>query len=154
MGWLSILQVLTKSKDLAASNWKEILIILLLGAIWYQNTFEKRFVFFIDTIPYLEKQLAESKKDLKQSQNDLLTCKNGNDKLAASIEERNKEILNWKAASDKIEGERRLIKSQIDYIRTKAAQQVQDILNSEAPKSCKDAMQYLRNGRKELSWPK
>lgn len=144
---MNILVMLLKQyiKPGVTKFWREILIVILSGFIWYQNSVETRFIFFIDTIPYLEKQLDIQKENLK-------ICKDGNDTLAADIDNRNAEILKWKEISDDLEKRNKQLVQQQKEVQAATDKQVQDILNEKAPKTCESAMDYLRNGAKDLSW--
>jgi len=82
-------------------NWKIVLIALMASVIFYQNVMETRVFFGANTLPYLERELAKANDNLLQ-------CKDGNDKLSAAIglqnnkfEQLNKQLINNQATFDK-----------------------------------------------------
>ena len=65
-----------------ASYWKIFLIAVLAAVVGYQNFSDTRFLFWAQTIPALQAELAES-------QNNLKICGDGNAKLSDAIEKNN-----------------------------------------------------------------
>ena len=127
------------------TNWKPILISLMGFTIWYQNFNETRFLFGAETMPSLEKQLVAATKAVD-------VCKEGNVTLSKAIDERNEEVRKWKKISQALEGEIAGLQKDLDIARTKTNTQVETILNGTTPKTCKAAMNYLRDSRKDLQW--
>jgi len=128
-------------------HWREAIVLSMAFFIWYQNFSETRFVFAINTVPYLEQQLANVNSQLE-------TCKTGNKNLADSIDQRNEEVLKWKDISDKLEAENKLLIGQIGAIHKQTIDQVRDILSGKTPKTCAESINYLREGAGEFKWLK
>ena len=128
-------------------NWKPILIGGMAFLIWYQNFNETRWLFGAETIPSLELRLdgATDAVDI---------CKAGNDVLSAAIDERNAEVIRWKQISEDLEGDIGILQKDLDDARTKTNTEVEVILKDETPKTCEAAIDYLRDGRKDLQWKK
>jgi len=127
--------------------WREFLILFLVLFIGYQNTFEHRVLLFVDTIPYLQKQLDESSTKLKE-------CEAGNKNLSNSIDVQNHAILQWKETSDKLEAANARLVTEIDQMHKNTLTQVSTILNGKTPKTCAESMNYLRDSLGDLKWPK
>jgi len=132
-------------KPLLQRFWREILILVLIGFIWYQNTSDTRYLLFVDTIPNLEKQLVIANNNVE-------TCKKGNENLSQTIEDRNDEVLQWKKVSDELEEQNKALSKELKNMRKSTNTQVKHILEDKAPKSCEGAMNYLRSGRQDLTW--
>jgi chromosome segregation ATPase len=126
-------------------NWREVLVGTMAFTIWYQNFNETRFLFGAETIPSLEKRLDGATNAVK-------ICKAGNDTLSAAIDERNTEVEKWKQVSKDLEGDIAILQTDLDDARAKTNTEVEVILKDEAPKTCKAAINYLRDGRKDLQW--
>jgi len=126
-------------------NWKIILFGGMAAIIGYQNFVETRFLFGAETIPSLEKRLANAIDAVD-------ICKAGNDTLSAAIDERNAEVEKWQAISEVLEKDIKDLNSVLEGMRTKTNTAVAVILKDETPKTCKTAIDYLRDGRKDLQW--
>lgn len=144
---LLILPYLQKGGAALLRHWREAIVLSMTFFIWYQNFSETRFVFAINTIPYMEKQLAETNSQLD-------TCKDGNKTLAASIDQRNAEVLKWKEVSDKLEKDNELLIAQIGTLHKQTIDRVRDILAGKTPKTCAESINYLRDELGEFKWPK
>lgn len=126
-------------------NWKPILIGSLAFIVWYQNFNETRFLFGAETIPSLKKQLKAAVAAVD-------VCKAGNVTLSNAIDDRNAEVEKWKTISEGLEGDIGVLQTELDVARTKTNTQVDTILKGTTPKTCKAAIDYLRDGRKDLQW--
>ena len=136
---------LPKIMGFVKENWKAMAIAGMIGMLVYQNTFEKRYVFFIDTIPYWEKEANLNKEALDKAVK-------ANELLSSTIEARNTEINKWKDVSDKLAADNAKLKGVIGAMRTKTDKDVNDILAGPTPGSCEAAMEYLRQGIGDLKW--
>jgi hypothetical protein len=132
--------------------WKEIIIVILIGFILYQNNMETRILFTIDTIPYYQKQLQLSTDEVDQTTLALESCATGNQALSQAIRIQNDEIIKWKTTTTELEEQRNDLITKISNVHSQVAIDVQDILNTPTPKSCKDAVDYLRTGVGDLKW--
>ena len=128
-------------------NWRPILIGGMAFVIWYQNFNETRWLLGAETIPSLELRLAGATDAVD-------ICKAGNDVLSAAIDERNAEVEKWKQISKDLEGDIGILQKDLDDARIKTNTEVEIILKEETPKTCKAAIDYLRDGRKDLQWKK
>jgi len=126
-------------------NWRECLVAGLAFTVWYQNFSDTRFMFGAETIPSLEKRLAGAVDAVD-------ICKAGNDTLAAAIDERNAEVEKWKTISKELEGDIANLQTTIAGMRTETNTEVDIILKDDTPKTCEAAIDYLRDGRKDLQW--
>lgn len=126
-------------------NWKIILFGGMAFVIWYQNFNTTRFMFGAETIPSLEKRLAAADDAVNE-------CKRGNEVLSATIDERNAEVEKWKTISEILEKNIQDLNTILKGIRTKTDTEVAVILKDDTPKTCKAAIDYLRDGRKDLQW--
>ena len=79
-------------------------------------------------------------------------CQAGNDALSATIDKRNSEVKKWKDITNDLEADIKNLQTVITGIRTKTKTEVQTILKDETPKTCSAAIDYLRDGRKDLQW--
>jgi len=129
----------------ALKYWKEILIALLIALALYQNTSSIRYLFFLNTIPSCLQQLDKAKTDLKDAQDTIAEYKN-------TIDQRNKEVMQWKTVSNELEAQNQQLQIKITSMQKKTEAQVRDILNDPTPKDAQSSMNYLRDGIKDLSW--
>lgn len=145
---LPILSLFLNKKTLTTiiGNWKLMLIGMMSFIIGYQNLFETRYLFGAETIPSLEKRLKEAEDVID-------ICKDGNDKLSASIDRRNAEITSLKEASDVLKKEIGQLEMSLAAKRTETVKKVKTIIETEkTPVDCKASIEYLRDARKELKW--
>ena len=129
----------------ALKYWKEIAVVTMLATIFYQNTFEKRYVFFINTIPYLELKLEEYEKAIDK-------IEAANHTLSAAIDKRNSQIEEWKAKSIELEKKNAVLSGQLELLRQLTDQEVEDILAGPTPQSCDAAIDYLRDAIPDLNY--
>ncbi len=136
---------LKKIVPMIIKNWKPIIIVGMGFVIWYQNFNETRFLFGAETMPSLEKQLSAALVAVD-------VCKDGNDTLSKAIDDRNTEVQKWKTISKDLEDNINILQNDLNASRKVTDTQVKTILAGKTPKSCKEAIDYLRNGRKDLQW--
>ena len=79
-----------------ASYWKLFLIAVLAAVVGYQNFSDTRFLFWAQTIPALQAELAES-------QNNLKICGDGNAKLSDAIDKNSARVEEYKVLTGKLE---------------------------------------------------
>ena len=138
MGLMMIKNVLGFVKIFLDKFWREMLIVSLMGSIFYLTQVETRYLFGMDTIPYLQNQNDELLAGLA-------TCANGNELLTSTIKTRNDEIGEWKEVSDKLEQKNKRLYHEIGKLRGKTNAKVTGILSGSTPESCDAAFQYLRD---------
>lgn len=125
--------------------WKEILLALMVFTLLYQNFSETRFVFGAETIPSLEMRLEAATKAVN-------VCKAGNVKLEQAIDDRNTEVQKWKEITNTLQDNIDNLSTELDDMRTTTKKDVAVIFNDPTPKTCEAAIDYLREGRKDLKW--
>lgn len=130
---------------LALKYWKELLVVGMLATIIYQNTFEKRWVFFLTTIPYLELKLEEYEEAIDKMET-------ANHLLSATIDKRNSQIEEWKAKSIELEKKNAALSGQLQLLRELTNKEVDDILAGPTPQSCEAAMDYLRDAIPDINY--
>ena len=128
-----------------AKVWREVLIILLLGIVGYQNFSDTRFLFWAQTIPALEAELADSQENLK-------TCGNANATLSTKIEKNNARIEEYKTLTGKLEASIADLNTVLVKEQKDNDAEIKKILSAPRPKTCEDAINYLRDAKKELTW--
>jgi len=136
---------LAKFKPLLKQYWKEIGIVALVGMMAYQNFSETRFLFFMETIPSLERRL-----DIATDNFD--TCKSGNEKLENTIKKRNEEIDKWKVLSGGLQKRNEDLADKIADNQKINKKEVEEILSQPTPKTCSDAIDLLRKDRENIKW--
>lgn len=125
--------------------WKELLLAAMVSTLLYQNFSETRFVFGAETIPSLEMRLDAATKAVD-------VCKAGNVKLTEAIDERNAEVVKWKEITSTLQDDIDNLSTELDDMRQTTKKDVATILKDPTPKTCEDAIEYLREGRKDLQW--
>ena len=128
-----------------AKVWREVLIILLFGIVGYQNFSDTRFLFWAQTIPALEAELIASRADLD-------TCTKGNARLSSKIEKNNARIEEYKTLTGELEASIADLNTVLVAERKVNDAEIEKILNAPRPKTCEDAINYLRDAKKELTW--
>jgi len=128
-----------------AKYWKQMIFAGMAGVIFYQNFFETRFIFGSETIPSLEKRLAES-------EDNLLKCADGNKLLSGKIEENNTRIKAYEKLTKELEAITVILGSELSDARDKTDTEIEVILKDPTPKTCKKAIDYLRKGKDDLKW--
>jgi hypothetical protein len=149
MGWGFILKLAGMASGINIKKvlqyWREIIIVLLLSVVWYQNSFETRLFFGAETIPALEKELVVAKNDLKK-------CADANGTLSDAIEANNVRIREYEVLTGKMQTSIDVLKGELDIARAKTNADVDIILNDPTPQTCEKAIDYLRNAGDELKW--
>jgi len=140
----NIIGVLRKFGVLLLKYWKDVVVVLMLCTIIYQNTQHTRWVFFVDTIPYYQDQYQTAQDAL-----DVAVAANKN--LITAIETTNKQVQEWKAVSVGLERANAALSGELVGLRQTTLNQVQDILSGPTPVGCKAAITYLRNSIPELT---
>ncbi len=143
-GWLTGAN-LKKSATFIVENFREILIVSLLCICGYQNLADTRFIFGSQTIPALE-------ADLKESQDNLKVCGDGNAKLSTAIDESNERIREYAELSEKLKSSIVVLNTKLAKKRADTNKEVKVILKDPTPETCKAAMDYLRDAQKEIKW--
>lgn len=140
-----LLLKLSAIKPLIQKYWKEMIVVGMALMLWYQNFSETRFLLWIETIPSLEARLETREAAFKQ-------CKEGNDKLSAAIDERNRQIEAWRDITEQHEKDIKELEKQLAEERERANARVKDILDDPTPQTCEEAIQYLRDGVEDIKW--
>lgn len=135
----------TMVENFIIKYWKQIVICLMIGTIAYQNFSAHRFVFWIQTIPYLEGQVAKDQVMIKKLNADLDIAAKANAALAGTIQQDNATVQQWKDVSDKLQKQNDALQGKLTKMRTDNNKKVSDILNSKIPATCEDSIQYLRD---------
>ncbi len=150
MWWFKIIGMVSgvnvkKMLGYIVNYWREILIVILGATIWYQNYSDVRFIFGTQTIPALELELSES-------QNNLWVCGNGNAKLSAAIDKNNDRVAQYEQLTKDLEASIAVLGNELTQEREKTDDEVDIILKDPTPKTCEKAIDYLRDGTKDLKW--
>ena len=150
MWWLKIAGMVSginvkKMLGYVVNYWREILIVILGATFWYQNYADVRFIFGAQTIPALEAELSES-------QNNLRVCGDGNAKLSAAIDKNNARIDEYAQLTKDLEASIAVLGDELTAEREQTDTEVEVILKDPTPKTCEKAIDYLRDGTKDLKW--
>ncbi len=129
----------------ALKHWKELLVVGMLATIIYQNTFEKRYFLWVNTIPFLELKVVELEKavDIVEKANKL---------LGDTIDKRNDQIEEWKEKSIELEKKNAALSGQLELLRELTNNEVEEILAGPTPQSCEAAIDYLRDAIPDLNF--
>lgn len=125
--------------------WRIFLIVVLGAIVFYQNYSGTRFIFGAQTIPYLEEKLATSENNLK-------VCGDGNAALTAAIDKNNTRIDEYAKLTKDLEASVATLGGELAEERGKTNTEVEVILKDPTPKTCEKAMDYMRDGIKDLKW--
>ncbi len=128
----------------AIEHWKELTVAAMLATIIYQNVFETRYAFGIDTIPYLEAQLKEKDEHIENLMSSVEAITTANETLTAAIETTNGEIEQWRQVSVDLEKKNAALSGELRGVRRSTQSRVDDILKQPAPADCRAAIDYLR----------
>jgi len=150
MWWLKIAGMVSginvkKMLGYVVNYWREILIVILGATFWYQNYSDVRFIFGAQTIPALEAELSES-------QNNLRICGDGNAKLSTAIDNNNARIEEFEQLTQELEADIVVLGEELIDARSQTNTEVEIILKDPTPKTCEKAIDYLRDGTKDLKW--
>src|SRR5271167_1153811 len=86
---------LTTLEQFVLTHWKGICILLMIGMLGYQNFSDRRFVLWIQTIPYLEQQVAKDQTQIKQLTNDLDIAAKAKSMLTSTIQQDDATVKQW-----------------------------------------------------------
>lgn len=138
LNWQKLAGLAMQGLTLALKYWKEILVILLISVVFYQNTSETRWALWADTIPYLQAQIDEQAEAIK-------TITEANEHLSDAINTTNEQIQEWKVVSERLEQQNMLLEGELKGLRSVTVKEVKEILRGPTPESCEAAIQYLRD---------
>jgi regulator of replication initiation timing len=133
-------------------HWKVFAVLAMIGCIAYQNFEKTRFVFGLETIPHMNIQIEQDKKDIAGLKADLAVAVTANQKLTGDISSLNVVVGQWKSVSDKLQKQNDALQGTLDKQRIANNKKVQDILNGKTPVTCEDSIGYLRNEKGALTW--
>ena len=142
---LSLLFNVKAIASFALKHWKELLVVGMLATIIYQNTFEKRYFLWANTIPFLELKIVELEKAV-----DII--EKANQTLTDTIVKRNDQIEEWKEKSIELEKKNAKLSGQLLILREMTNTEVDNILAGPTPESCEASIDYLRNGIPDLNY--
>lgn len=127
------------------TRWRELLIVALMVIVVYQNISNTRWVFWADTIPYLQAEIvdAELKVDLALQ---------ANSTLRESIEKTNDQITGWRILSKSLEKQSDLLQMDLIVARINTDTTVREVIREDTPTSCSAAFEYLRDAIPELNY--
>lgn len=134
------------------THWKEVLVGAILTLFAYVMFSPWQFLFGLDTVPSLNKKIDAVQHALDIKQEQLNTCVESNEKLAAGIDDQNSHIKGWGDLSKKIDKSTQELKTKIDKSRQQSKKDVQSILDEPTPQDCAAAIDYLRKSRGDLTW--
>ena len=137
--WKKIAELGMKAFAFSIEHWKEIAVALMLCTIIYQNTFEKRYFFWVNTIPYLQNVIAQQQEVIDE-------VVEANNTLSAAIETTNRQIEEWKQVSEQLERDNAALSGELKGLRQSTLDQVELILRGPTPVGCEAAIEYLRQG--------
>ena len=123
--------------------WKELLIIVLMIVIGYQNLSDSRWVLWADTIPYLKAELATKKYEV-----DIIM--QANQQLQTAIEERNFEIEQWGKVTNQLQQNKTILEKELANEQKITKERVKIVERQIIPKECSGAMDFLYESGNEL----
>jgi len=144
-GGLGLLLNLKSMAGMALKYWKELLVVGMLATIIYQNTFEKRYFLFVNTIPYLELVIEEYEVAVDKMEK-------ANKLLGDTIDKRNDQIAEWKAKSIELEKKNAILAGKLELLRELTNAEDEDILAGPTPQSCEAAIDYLRDAIPDMNF--
>jgi len=103
------------------------------------------FVFGSQTIPALEADLAKSQEDLR-------FCGKSNARLSTAIDKNNARIDEYAQLTEDLEASIIILGNELTVERERTDTEVEVILKDPTPKTCEKAIDYLRDGTKDLKW--
>jgi len=115
-----------------------------LAVVGYQN-FSTDLYWDIQTIPYVQSKLSDTSAKLKVSAD-------GNATLAASLNKRNEEVAEWKAASAVLLTQNEVLTNEIELIGLTTDKKVARRLRQATPASCTAAFKMLSDGAGDITW--
>lgn len=138
--------------DFVSKHWKVLLVALMLGTIAYQNFSSRRFVFFIETIPYLESRVATDEAQIKKLQADVVEAATANATLTRTIQDDNATVKQWMTISDSLQKQTDALVGTLKQMNAENNKTVTSILNSKTPQTCEESIQFLRDEQENLKW--
>lgn len=135
-----------------AKHWIVFLFLGMAGTIGYQNFASTRFVFGLNTVPYLEKKIAQDQIDIAGLKHDVQIAADANKQLTVSIGALNTDVGQWKSISDGLQKKNDALQGQLVQMRKDTDKKIQNILNAPTPKTCEASIDFLRKERSELTW--
>lgn len=133
-------------------HWKVFAVLAMLGCIWYQNFEKTRFVFGLETIPHMNIQIEQDKKDIAGLKADLQVAATANKTLTGDIGSLNTVVGQWKSVSNNLQKQNAALQGKLDQERVANNKKVQDILNGKPPTTCEGSIDYLRQEKGALTW--
>lgn len=121
--------------DFVLKHWKIFLVLGLCGAVYIQHG-----------------MIQSRNLQIVDLNGKLVTCADANEMLANTLDNRNGEIDEWKAVSDKLQAQNDALVGTISKIRTDTEKIAEDILAGAKPGSCEESIKYLVDGVNDLKW--
>ena len=125
--------------------WKELSVLLLIVAVLYQNLSVKRWIMWVDTIPYYRQELI-----IKQELLDQAVA--ANNVLSTAIETTNKQLAEWKEVSDQLEANNAELSTELQGLRQETQVQVETVLAGPTPEGSDEAISFLRDSIPEIQF--
>lgn len=124
---------------------REVVIAALLSFIFYQNFSDKRWLVWVDTIPYLKAELSEQvmKNNISARENNT---------LIDIIDVRNTEIRQWQTLTREIEEESDDLQDALLDINRTTALRIRDVEQQIIEGECTGAFEFLRKSVPELQF--
>lgn len=120
-------------------NWQLVsLIIIIGGSYWYVKS--------------LHNEIEDKTNEIAELKIAKAFCENSRASLEAAIKEQNSEIQKWVTVGKKSKKEFEDLKSSIEQQRKVNALELQKILQEKKPESCQEAINYLVDGVKDITW--
>ncbi len=143
---------LTMLEQFVLTHWKGICICLMIGMLGYQNFSAHRFVLWIETIPYLEQQVAKDQVQIKQLTADLEIAAKANAMLTNTIKQDDATVQQWAQISADLQKKNDALVGQLNKMRSDNNKKVEQILDGTTPTSCEASFDYLRQMESKLTW--
>jgi hypothetical protein len=140
-------QTLIKLGSFIFNYWKQIAIASTITILVYQNTSETQWLLWLDTIPYYQNKLIETRKALD-------VAVKANHTLTAAIETTNKQVQEWKQVSKKLEQDNAMLSVELSGLRKITLNQAKDIIAGPTPVGCEASIEFLRDSIVEIQFNK
>lgn len=146
-----ILEFGGKAFKFIVTYWKQIIVVGMMLTIFYQNFMHVEFLKWVGvrTIPGITQEYQTT---LKTKEDQLKTCEEGRAKLTGAINTLNSQVDKWATLSTQLQAQQDKLVVELAKMRKKAEHDVQEILNGPTPKTCDDAIKYLKDAAGELKW--
>lgn len=120
-------------------NWQIIsLVLLITGSYWYVNSLQ-------NTIADLQNEVTK----LKVAN---AFCENNKAALQQALDSQNGKIQKWAKVGRDSKEKFEKLKAEIEHKRKLAEIEVNKILQEKKPESCQAAIDYLVDGKKDITW--